>query len=213
MSRAVAGALAIVVIAACSVLPTGAAAFSHRDRPTATATPTPTPTATATPDPSVPPAAPSLANIRGGYIYWADNSDNEDGFEIYIGTCVGVFRFNAGPNTTFFELSPEARAALHVSFLPDGTFCGYVNYSVTAFNAAGRSQPSEYGIVREPPPVRATPSVGAAPAAGGAPSANGYSSEGLLALSAAGAMLLIVGALAHAMGRMNRDKSDSPRVF
>jgi len=203
-----AGALAILVVAVCSVLPTGAAAFSDRDRSTATPTPTPTPTATATPDPSVPPAPPSdVRRHRDGLLRWVDNSDNEDGFELDLIICDESFHFTVGPNTTSFELPPEALSRDRSGVDPLGYPCNYYGYSVRAFNGAGRSEIDGYGIVIDGlPRATATPSIETAPATGGAPPTEGYPSAGLSALSAAGAMLLIVGALARVMGRVNRDK-------
>jgi len=167
--------------------------------------------ATPTPDLSVAPASPTGATLENERtrICWTDASDNEKGFTVSVGFCDRQFDFTVGADVKCFDLPPEAQ----ISAFPE--YCvGAYQFWVGAFNDAGRSFPVVISIpVRkgEPPPATPTPSVETAPATGGAPSTEGhYPSAGVLALSAAGAMLLIVGALVRVMRSMNRDKSNSP---
>ena len=98
---------------------------------TAAQEPTPSPTELA------PPAAPGLFGVDGD-ISWVDNSDNEDGFRLYITVNGEEHVFEVGENVTVFE---------H----PDGLIsaCGNIDYELRAFNKAGESSPMIAVLVRD----------------------------------------------------------------
>jgi hypothetical protein len=155
------------------------------------ATPTPPPTATPTIMPAASiPASPSDVGRQGDVLYWVDNSSNEDGFEIDLTICGTPFHFVVGANTTSFPLPPEVLSS-QTGLDPQGGFCNYVSYSVTAFNQAGRSQPAGFGIVIEPPPPLATPSPIRGPSTGSPPRAEGPPLTYLL--EALGTMAILIG--------------------
>lgn len=74
------------------------------------------------------PAEPEVTSVDGSLI-WRDNSDNEDGFRIYITiNAEEPTVFEVGANVTMFEIPIELRKR-----------CGTFGYIVTAFNAAGET--------------------------------------------------------------------------
>ncbi len=93
----------------------------------------PTPTVTEL----TPPAAPGLFGVDGD-INWVDNSDNEDGFRLYITVNGEEHVFEVGEDVTVFE---------H----PDGLIsaCGNIDYELRAFNKAGESSPMIAVLVRD----------------------------------------------------------------
>ena len=83
-----------------------------------------TPSAT---EPTIP-EAPGFGTING-ILEWIDNSDNEDGFRVYITVNDQETRtYEFPPNTTSFVIPSEAR--------PE---CGSIEYAITAFNSAGET--------------------------------------------------------------------------
>lgn len=102
--------------------------------PTPTPSPTPTPTSTPTP-----PAAPSNLTANkacapsgvpgffnaGGVITWQDNSDNEAGFNIYLGN---NSHGSVGPNVTNFPIPPLLVSAGQS-----------ITMGVEAYNSGGKS--------------------------------------------------------------------------
>jgi hypothetical protein len=101
--------------------------------PTPTPSPTPTPTSTPTPPAAVSnlvaakACAPVVLPIYqyGGAITWQDNSNNEDGFNIYLNNAL---HGSVGANVTAYGIPPLQLAA--------GT---PITLSVEAYNAGGKS--------------------------------------------------------------------------
>ena len=102
--------------------------------------------------PSATPAAPSelTATATGGgsqlTLSWRDNSGNEDGFNVYIADGNGDFELlgSTGPNVTGGTISGVEPGA-------------FVRIQVTAFNAAGESDPSNIAQIGGPPSARRRP--------------------------------------------------------
>jgi hypothetical protein len=195
--------LTVLLLASLSMAATGS---SRTRTPTPTATPAATPTST--PNPSLPPAPPSgmWVNLKTGGIFWADNSDNEDGFVGDFGACGASYEFTVGPNTTTAQLPPEVLTALSAN-----DCCPLILYSVAAFNSAGRSRPDSTGIIVECWSPMPTPSVRSAPEAGDPRSVHGWVTSGLLALFDVGSIILIAGAAvrAFALGRSRAGRNES----
>jgi hypothetical protein len=80
----------------------------------------------------MPPAAPSNVQVTAIdttslYISWADNADNEDGFTVDEGS-------------TSFDIGAGSFAFTHGGLLPGSYHC----YTISAFNAYGRSDPTDW---------------------------------------------------------------------
>lgn len=95
------------------------------------------------------PAAPSSLLLLGGtQLLWRDNSNNETGFRITIslsGASVGrQATYDVPANITSMLLPPDAPHVCEQA----GDFFG-INFSVTAFNAAGSSEIARSGIIAE----------------------------------------------------------------
>jgi hypothetical protein len=163
---------------------------------TPTSTPTATPTTTSTPLPSIP-APPSEVSRQDGVLRWVDNSSNEDGFQIDPMICGEEFHFTVGPNISSFQLPPEV-VSREKGPNPDGSFCTYVGYSVSAFNGAGRSEAVGFVVVGEPPPPgEATASAIGAPGTGSPSPAEGRPLTDPFAFAVTGLTLLIAGVVAR----------------
>lgn len=93
----------------------------------------PTPTVTEL----TPPAAPDLVGFDDR-VTWVDNSDNEDGFRIFITLNGTEHAFEVGEDVTVFEY-------------PDGLIsaCGNIDYEIRAFNRAGASSPTSAVLARD----------------------------------------------------------------
>jgi hypothetical protein len=96
----------------------------------------PTPTPSITPTPTPPAAVSNLVAAKacvflnplfqyGGVITWTDNSNNEDGFRIYLN---GALHGTVGPNVTAYPIPPLV--------LPANT---PITLSVEAYNSGGAS--------------------------------------------------------------------------
>ena len=119
--------LVIAAVAVWVVLISPAALFQRASAQE----PTPSPTELA------PPAAPNLTGFDDR-LSWVDNSDNEDGFRLYISVNGEEHVFEVGENVTVFEY-------------PDGLIsaCGTIDYEIMAFNKAGESSPTSGGLIAD----------------------------------------------------------------
>jgi hypothetical protein len=84
--------------------------------------------------PIIPPAAPTELGFDGYALYWTDNSDTEDGFRIRIAYDGTRVQHDEPANTTYVLIPPDATPQC-----PGPTS---VIYDLTAFNAAGESEPA-----------------------------------------------------------------------
>ncbi len=95
------------------------------------------------------PAAPTDLSFNGSEtLTWTDNSDNEGGFRLVATIDSQVFRYEAAADVTTFTLPLEARIQCPTT--------SSVTYAVSAFNAAGESEPASLGIAVDCPPSAPT---------------------------------------------------------
>ncbi len=138
--------------------------------------PTPSPTELA------PPAAPELTGIDDG-VTWIDNSDNEDGFRVYITVDGREHVFEVGPDITVFEY-PEG-------LLP---ICGDTRYRLSAFNEAGETSSSRWGRIAECPGWGSTPQPEILPETGSGQGVDAFPYALVLAALAGAAGLTLISA-------------------
>jgi hypothetical protein len=124
-------------------------------------------------------------------LYWKDNSNNEDGFDLDFELCGQSFHFRVPANTTTFAIPSEVQSQISCT-------CGCHSIDVTAFNAAGRATGTWAGACGDCAPLAtATPApVILMPSTGGG--SGGPWTWWQLALFAGGSAAVAGGALALA---------------